>query len=228
MYERSNMFANIECKFKYADEETILDTIKESGSAIINSDIDIDPARALLIFGACFGLGCKGALSKKQKKAIDVFFSTIVNGDLFPVYKILSEPMSERQINVSANLIQLLPSETAIAVLHYILGYAYIDGGLDDERAEFLDSTFGQALLMNFFQSGEEEVPGPFVQLSGLDADIAQYFDENDPLLTFDDVCEQFPDADRDAVKKSLDYLVEEEVLYLADTAVGKMYARLT
>lgn len=227
MYERSNMFANIECKFKYADEETILDSIQRSGSVIINSGLGEQTIIGILIMCANYGFGGKGALSDKQKKAVDVFLGKMVNGDINGLYRDMSQEINDSHTGLITALGQL-PAETALAVLHYILAYAYIDGKLDDERAEFLDSTFGQALLMNFLQSGEEEVPGPFVQLSGLDADIAKYFDENDPLVTYEDVCEQFPDADRDAVKKSLDYLVEEEVLYLADTAVGQMYARMT
>lgn len=176
---------------------------------------------------ANYGFGDKVTLSDKQKKAVDVFLGTMVNGDINGLYNDMSRKITDNHTSVITALGQL-PPDTALAVLHYILAHVYIDGKLDDERAEFLDKTFGQALLMNFLQSGEEEVPGPFVQLSGLDADIGQYFDENDPLMTFDDVCKQFPDADRDAVKKSLDYLVEEEVLYIADTAVGKMYARMS
>ena len=227
MYERSNMFANIECKFKYADEKTILDSIQRSGSVIINSGLGEQVTIAILVMCAHYALRGDGSLTDKQKKAIDVFLGKVANGDNEAVYKDMCREVDDSYNDLITAAGQL-PPETAIAVLHYILAYVYIDGKLDDERAEFLDRTFGQALLMNFLQSGEEEVPGPFVQLSGLDADIAQYFDENDPLLTFDDVCKQFPDADRDAVKKSLDYLVEEEVLYIADTAVGKMYARLT
>lgn len=227
MYERSNMFANIECKFKYADEEAILDSIKESGSVILHSGLAEQTITGILLFCANYGLGGNGVLSDKQKKAVDVFLGIMFKGDINDLYNDMCQPLNESEIETIAVLGQL-PPDTALAVLHYILAYAYIDGKLDDERAEFLDSTFGQALLMNFLQSGEEEVPGPFVQLSGLDADIAKYFEENDPLVTYEDVCEQFPNADRDAVKKSLDYLVEEEVLYLADTAVGQMYARMT
>ena len=228
MYERSNMFANIECKFKYATEEEILESIPKSGQGILQSGLDVNILGNVLQMCTHFSLGGKGKLSDKQKKAVDIFLGTfLASGSVDDMYDDLSKEIDESHYNLISAMAQLNP-RSALAVLHYILALIYIDGTLDDEKAEFLDRTFGQALLMNFLQSGEEEVPGPFVQLSGLDADIAKYFEENDPLVTYEDVCEQFPNADRDAVKKSLDYLLEEEFLYLADTAVGKMYARMT
>lgn len=173
-----------------------------------------------------FLLGGKGKLSDKQKKAVDVFLGTfLASGSVDDMYDDLSSDIEEGHYNLISALAQLNP-QSALAVLHYILALTYIDGTLDDEKAEFLDRTFGQALLMNFLQSGEEEVPGPFVRLSGLDADIAKYFDENDPMLTLDQVCELFPDADRDDVEKSLEYLLQEEILYLLDTPLGGMYIR--
>lgn len=226
MYNRSNMFANIECKYKYATEEEILDSIPRSGQGILQSGLDLEMLGNVLQMCTHFGLGGKGKLSDKQKKAVDIFLGTfLASGSVDDMYDDLSCDIDEGHYNLISALAQLDP-QSAMAVLHYILALVYIDGTLDDEKAEFLDRTFGQALLMNFLQSGEEEVPGPFVSLSGLEADIAKYFDENDPLLSLDQICELFPDADRDDVEESLENLLQEEILYKADTAIGSMYAR--
>lgn len=116
--------------------------------------------------------------------------------------------------------------DTAVEILYYILGFIYIDGEINEEQEEFLHKCFGFALVANAMKHGEDDDSDPFDELSGLDAEIAEFFDEDDPLLSFEEVCKQFPDARKADVKKSLDYLVEEGILYIADTAVGKLYAR--
>ena len=104
MYERSNMFANIECKFKYADEEAILDSIKESGSVILQSGLAEQTITGILIMCANYGLGGKGTLSNKQKKAVDVFLGIMFTGDINDLYDDMCQPLNESEIETIAVL----------------------------------------------------------------------------------------------------------------------------
>lgn len=68
MYERSNMFANIECKFKYATEEEILESIPRSGQGILQSGLDVNILGNVLQMCTHFSLGVRASLAISRKR----------------------------------------------------------------------------------------------------------------------------------------------------------------
>lgn len=225
MYAHTHLFDETVSAFKNADEETILNTIGSSAASILNSPYDDKISIGLLFLCPRYALAGKGSLSAKQKKAVDIALGDIYTGDIDLLYADMCKPKSDNDW-ASLSAVGKIYCDTAVEILYYILGFIYIDGELDEEQEEFLHKCFGFALVANAMKHGGDDDAEPFDELSGLDAEIAEFFDEDDPLLSFEEVCKQFPDARKADIKKSLDYLVEEGILYIADTAVGKLYAR--
>lgn len=225
MYAHTHLFDETVSAFKNADEETILNTIASSVASILNSPYDDKISIGLLFLCPRYALAGKGTLSAKQKKAVDIALGNIYTGDIDLLYADMCKPGSGNDWKLFSDIGKFF-CETAVEILYYILGFIYIDGEINEEQEEFLHRCFGFALVANAMKNGGDDDSDPFAELSGLDAEIAEFFDEDDPLLSFEEVCKQFPDADKADVKKSLDYLVEEGILYIADTAVGKLYAR--
>lgn len=227
MYARSNMFANIESFYKNASEEEITGRILECIGEIANSDFENETQIGLLFIGAGFGLGFPSVLSDEQKSILDRTIGVVLNADNETIYSMTMNADRESTTQLLDNIAQL-ESPISLTILKYILGFAYANGGLSDEDAEYLDGEFGMSMLTDFIASGQEELPAPTVRLSGLEGEVAKYFDDNDPWLDLDGVCEQFSDADRSEIEKMLESLCEKEILYKAKTAIGDMYARLT
>lgn len=225
MYAHTHLFDETVSAFKNADEETILAVVKSGAAAIAHSPYDNEVKIELLLLCPRYAFAGKRALSAKQKRAIDAALGKAYTGDIDSLYSEVCEPIDSSTWDVFESIGKIY-CDTAVGILQYILGFIYIDGELDEEQEEFLHKCFGFALVAYAMKHSEDDDSEPFAELSGLDAEIAEFFDEDDPLLSFEEVCKQFPDADKADVKKSLDYLVEEGILYIADTAVGKLYAR--
>lgn len=222
---RSNMFANIENKFQFSEKDEIREcTLSSLGEILSQMDTFDDTAKfGIAIIGAKLGVAGKTTLNEKEKELVDIIFGPIWNGEIDEIYAMVGSEILESDYDFVSMLLQL-GNSIAMPFLHYILGFAYIDEKFEDDVAEKLDSLFGMNLLASFFESGMEEVPAPQIQLTGLDAEILQWFQANDELRKLEDVQQQFALQSKDDVKQSLDSLCEKGVLYKVETIVGNMY----
>lgn len=222
---RSNMFANIENKFKNLSEEAI------TGFAVVSLQQMFDalsgfPQEQLFFIalsGANLGVSGDGKLNEKEKKLIDNVFGPMWNGDMKDIYNYFNYETIEQNYKLVETAVQM-GNSFAMPFLHYILSFAYIDGVFEDEVAKRLDGLFGMNLLAEFIQSGMESVPEPEIQLSGLEAEIVKLLEADDSLMSLNNILKHFSGRSKSDVQAALDSLCEKGVLYCVNSMVGNMY----
>lgn len=222
---RSNMFANIENKFQGASEDEIIGTALASLNDMISelSSFDGKAKFIIAIIGAKLGVSGDGEINDKEKMLLNTVFENIWNGPMDDIYKLVDSPIEEKDYELVQQLTQL-GNDVVMPFLYYILSFAYIDGVFEDNVAEKLDGLFGMNLLADFFESGLEEVPAPGIKLTGLEAEIAEWFQSDDELRKFEDIQSHFPCESAEDLKDALDSLCDKGVLYNVDSFVGSMY----
>lgn len=225
---RSNMFANIESGFKNSSKEENILNAAESFQHIIDMSSELEDADSMIIglaiVGARLGVAGDGVINEDEKEIINEFFGALLdNPDIDEIYEMIGTDISEEDFELVEGFVKL-GNNAAMPFLGYILSFAYVDGIFEDEVAQRLDSIYGMNLLTEFFNGGIDEVPSSTIRLTGLDAHIAKWFDDDDELRTLKDIKEQFPEETEEDIEKSLDYLCDEGVLYSVDTFLGKMY----
>lgn len=223
---RSNMFANIENKFEFADEEAITATALSSLGELFDAmgDNFEDNAKfGTMVIGAKLGVAGDGVINAQEKALINEVFGKVWNGSMDDIYDMVGADIEESDYNMVQMLTQL-GNTVAMPFLYYVLSFAYIDGEIEDDVAERLDGLFGMNLLADFIQSGQEEVPAPKIRLTGLEADIVKWFQSDDQLRPLNDIVAHFPDKSRSEVQKALDSLVDKGVLYGGANIIGHMY----
>ncbi|MBR3818136.1 MAG: hypothetical protein IKJ41_03215 [Clostridia bacterium] len=222
---RSNMFATVENKFKSATEDEIIEIALSSSSDVLSQmeNFNDNTKFGTILVGTKLGVAGDGTINSKEKMLIDEVFGKIWNGPMEQIYDIVSEAIGDGDYDIVQNIVQL-SNQIAIPFLHYILSFAYIDETFEDEVAEKLDNLFGMNLMVDFFMGDTEEVPAPKIKPAGLDAEIAQWFQDDNTLKGLNDIQAHFSHKSKTEVEEALDRLCEKGVLYKVDTLVGKMY----
>lgn len=217
---RSNLFANIENKFEFADKEEITATAFSSLGEIIEALEGKDGFGdkflfAIMILGAKLGVAGDGIINDQEKELIEEVFGRIWNGSIDEIYELIGTEIEDSDYTLVEVLTQL-GNVVAMPFLNYVLSFAYIDGEIEDDVAERLDNLFGMNLMVDFFQSGLEEVPTPKIRIkfSEFEVEIVKWFQSDDQVRPFDDIAAHFPEKSRDEVQKVLDSLVDKSVLY--------------
>ncbi len=224
--ERSNMFANIENIFKFAEKEEIISTALSSLGELLNAidHMDDQVKFGIMLVGAQLGVAGDGVLNSQEKELIDEVFGRIWNGSMSEIYDMVGVDIQESDYDMVQNVIQL-GNPVAMPFLYYILSFAYIDGEIEDDVAERLDGLFGMNLLIDFMQSGAEEVTSSQICLTDLEAEIVSWFREDDTLHSLKEIQAHFSSKSKIEVQKALDNLVDRGILYGGANIAGNMYA---
>lgn len=222
---RSNMFANIENKFEFAEKEEIVATALSSLGELFEAidQMEDQVKFGIMVIGAKLGVAGDGVLNSQEKELIDEVFGRIWNGSMEEIYDMVGADIQESDYDLVQNITQL-GNPVAMPFLYYTLSFAYIDGEIEDDVAERLDGLFGMNLLVDFMQSGEEEVPAPKIRLTGLEAEIVSWFQEDDTLHPLKDIQAHFSSKSKAEVQKALDSLVDKGILYGGANIIGNMY----
>ena len=222
---RSNMFANIENKFEFAEKEVIVATALSSLGELFEAidQMEDQVKFGIMVIGAKLGVAGDGVLNSQEKELIDEVFGRIWNGSMEEIYDMVGADIQESDYDLVQNITQL-GNPVAMPFLYYTLSFAYIDGEIEDDVAERLDGLFGMNLLVDFMQSGEEEVPAPKIRLTGLEAEIVSWFQEDDTLHPLKDIQAHFSSKSKAEVQKALDSLVDKGILYGGANIIGNMY----
>ena len=212
---RNNLFANMENKFEFATEEEITETALSSLSELVGeiSYMNDQTKFGIAVLGAKLGVSGDGMANEKEKRLVDEVFGRIWNGPMELIYEMVRTAPDDSDYDLIKKLTQL-GNSVAIPFLHFILSFAYIDGVFEDDIAEKLDSLFGMNLMAAFIDSGLESVPSPRVKLSGLEAEIVEWFRTDDQLRPLADIQAHFPGRSKAEVKTALDSLCSKGLIY--------------
>ena len=211
---RSNLFANLENKFEFADKDTITQIALESTFKLIMA---LDGMNDKTRFGACIvaaklGTCGDGVINDDEKGLLEEVFGRLTRNPVSDVIDLITGEIEEQDYQV-VQMLTKLGNEVAMPLLDLILSFAYIDDEFEDDVAERLDGIFGMNLMVDFFQGDQESVPAPKVRLKGLEAEIVKWFRDEDRLIAFDEICDHFPDRSRDEVRGALDSLVDRGLM---------------
>lgn len=222
---RSNLFAQVENKFKFATESEITDIAFLSLDELIEviPDEEIKVKFTMILLGAKLGVAGREKITEKEKRLVDKIFGRIYNGPMEKVYDSLNGAITEKDYDLVRSFI-LLYSQAALPYLHFILSFAYVDDVFEDDVAERLDGIFGFSLMTALFTGDLDEENTPQIQLVGIEAEIAQWFQSHDELKQLRDIQAHFSHKSKIEVKTALEHLCEKGVLYSIDTFAGNMY----
>jgi hypothetical protein len=106
-----------------------------------------------------------------------------------------------------------------MAFLRVVLGFAYIDGNVDEAVLDELDRKYGVVLINDFARSGQESVPQPQIRLTDAEAEIVHWFEGmgDDAIVPLDDIHKHFSKYEKSELKKILDDLCDRGVLIGGD-----------
>lgn len=227
---RSNMFANIENNFRFAEKEELKGMTMAALDELLNvlgeTGMDSQNMFLMSLSAATVGIMSDGVLCEEEKELVKDMFGQFWSGDIESLYGFIESQNYDGAFKLVEGIVNAGP-QLAMPFLYVILGFAYSDGVFEEELAEQLDKMYGLILLADFFQSGEEEVPAPKVLLKGLSAEIMIWFEEEDPFVTIEEVCEKFPSYSQEEVQAALDELCELGVAYQCDIIGGLRYAKI-
>ena len=226
---RSNLFANIENRFQFLNEEEIIEKTQQAFNSFIKEyAIQIGDTRTcfLNLTGAAkIGVASKnGTLNLKEKALADATFGQMWNKDQMEnIYSIISDEIVEENYN-AVNIITQLGNEMAFSFLYIVLGFAYIDGEVDEQVMNKLDGLFADTLLSLFMQSDSQNVPTPQIKLDGLEAEIYKWFKLEDKLRPLDEIVAHFPNYSKSEIKSALDSLCVKGIFYGGEKIIGCAY----
>ena len=224
---RSNLFAIFENKFEFSDTEEISDLTLQAFAELVNElkeKLNENALFSVLLIGAKLGVANdSGELNDKEKALVDHTFGKIVTTNIEQVYSLIGEGLDGSEYGFVENLTRL-GNDIALPFLHLILGFAYIDGEVNDEVLDKLDGLFGMNLVTMFFQSGMEEVPAPRVKLSDVEAKIVKTLKSTEEMMTLEQISKKVSDSSQSEVKKAIDNLCNKGIIFGSDTIVGYLY----
>lgn len=185
-----------------------------------------DAAFAMILAGAKIGIGKNRSLKQGERKLSKYIAEKALKNQS---EELLTNEIKSYQLSEKAyDAVKMMGSfgwEVAMAYFRYILCWALADGVVEPELESRLESMFGLYFVLDLGNSGLESVSAPKVQLTGLEAEIALEF-KNDENLTFlRDIQARFPNRSSGEVKRALDHLCEKGFISYVDTAVGMMYS---
>ena len=222
---RSNLFANIEKVFATSGKEELVDYAISAACELLEAldDMGTEAKFMSMIIGARLGVAGDGVLSLQEKEMIKEVFGKLVDVPIETIYEAIGKKIEDSDYEL-VEKITMLGNSVAMPLLHFTLSFAYIDGKIEDDVAKRLDETFGMNLLMEFLESGQEEVPSQGVLLEGLEADIVNWFEEDDTLHSLKEIKAHFPNSSEDEIMEALDSLSDKGVIYGGANIVGNMY----
>ena len=239
---RSNMFVNLENTIKKMNYEEKIQTTfvcqMSVTSMIVASGIESQTVGMIIESIHALGIGKGEKINPKKKEFIgkvaklsfgddfdkhfDAFF-----GDINKIRSEIPEMLSNNNsiFDTIKNLASIPGINMGLSILKMILCVAYCDNEPDEEVLDKLDGIFGKSLLIDFFASGQEEVPKPKreVSLSILEIKIINYLKNSDGLFE-KDIYKHFSSESKNSIKKALDSLCDKQILTCGSTYVGNTY----
>lgn len=212
---RSNLFTNEEYRFKYASESELIDLANQYFQELL-ADMSIIPNESkvgILVLGAQLGVAGDQKLDPREKRMIESIFGKFVNSGMETMLELVMQEITDKTYQL-LQIILKIGHRFAIPFLRYILCFAYADGVFEDSVADKLDGMFGMSLLVEFANSGEENVPAPQITLTGLEAEIVRWFGQEDQLRSVNDIHAHFSHKSKTEVDAALESLCEKNILY--------------
>lgn len=156
---QGNFFAALMEKFAAMEQQTLIASTAEALQQWINASGMTDGNRIMqtMIISASVGIGGVAALSEKQKIVADAVFATVYKGEMEIVYPLLCAPVDDNSYGLLEMFCSIGKDAVGVPLLHYVLGFAYADGGLTPESAKRLEEIFGAVLLIDFMKNGPVE-----------------------------------------------------------------------
>lgn len=225
MGRRSNLFSNVENKYKFANKQQIIEMSLNATYNLLGAVefLDDNATFGIMVVGARLGVSGDGVINKDEKDLIDEIFSRAEFCPLSEVYELLKGPLSGSEYDM-VPLLSQMGNHVVMAFLHYVLCFAYADGVFEDDVAEKLDGTLGMNLLADFMESGQEEVPAQRVRLTGIEAEMVCWFRENNEMYNLQTIKKHFSDCPPSEVQRALDRLVEKGVVYGGANFIDNLY----
>ena len=225
MKNYSDMFANIENRFKSLDKDEITETALSSMGELLEAfDSMEDQFKfGLIVTGAKLGVAGDGALNRQEKELINEVFGDIWNGPIEEVYDFICADVTENEYKL-VETIAKLNNPVGMSFLYYVLSFAYIDGEIDDDIANKLDKIFEMYLTVDFIQNGGSSDSEPEIQLTELEEELVNWYEAGANACGIDDIHKHFPARSKKEIQSALDSLIEKKIVYTADTIVGKWY----
>ena len=224
---RSSVFRKIESKFKNATYQEITTlTLKardELFEALENEKVNRKKALDITLFAAIVGMLADGKICAKEKLLFKRVFQEYWGGDIKELIAFVEDMGFDEDYDATRGIARL-GEKIAYPYLDIILGFAYIDGVIEEEVATQLDEIFGFYLLTDLYEETSEYflVNGHF--MTKLSQKILKWYEENKNWYTLDEVCEYFSEYPRKEVKKALTELVKDALLRYGPTFSGNLY----
>ena len=175
---RGNLFASIEKKFKSAEQDTI---VKVALASLEDFFKAFEAVRQLeenfkfgtMVVGARLGVAGDRVVNSQEKELIDEVFGRVWKGPMEEIYDMVGADIQEGDYEI-VKVITRVGNSVAMPYLYYILSFAYIDGKIEDDVAERLESLFSASLLAEISQSVKEEVPPERSEENEINADVPE------------------------------------------------------
>ena len=192
----------------FASEGEIGEMALSSLSDLIDgiSQMDDQSKFSVIVLGTKLGVAGDGVINDIEKSLIDDIFGRIWRGPMTDIYEVVGEEIDDNDYEL-VQLLTQMGNSIAMPFLHFVLSFAYIDEVFEDEIAEKLDGLFGLNLMASFFYSGLESVPAPQIKLTGLEAEIVEWFQKENEMKPLKDIQTHFSSRSRSEVKAALDSL---------------------
>lgn len=229
-----NILLNIENEFKGLSKEKLAELATEYAVEIINEIQSDDPQLlfGILITGAMIGVCGDGVISSEEKYIACKVFREIFSVDEDTLMDILNNELNEGKYSTISAVIEL-GINVSLPLLRFIMCFAYVDGVLEKDVEEKIESIFGMHLLADFFMSGQESVPAPEEEFSCLEnriLEIVNNADDYPDLIddqfmagTIEHVCAELDDVSNDEIIKAINSLCEKGIISKMETITGTL-----
>lgn len=215
----SNMFKLYKNEFRGLSTKQIYTKMREITILLCELFEEVELGGSLggqiLFVAANIGISGDGILTENEKELIDVVFEGIVKGPKDVLYDMLVEPIKDNTYDIIKKIIDIRHSGVNNLLLLFIIGFAIIDGKIEEDIEKKLDSIYGIHFLGEFFKSGLESVPvvEEDVEIDELESKILEYI-KPDTGYPFNKICKKFKEYSEEELKDALDNLCEKGILY--------------
>lgn len=227
MENLSEEFSIIEKEFKNVDKEAITEIVISSLEELMYTvqDFPNEAKIGIMITGSRLGVSGDGVVSEEEKKLIcEVYRRFCAKDKINEIIDIIGTEIEDSDYE-RARKVTELGTDTAMAFLRYVLGFAYIDGMIESDIAEKLDKIFEKTIADSINRAK------PLCQhftMYGFEAEIANWFESlnelGEPVQTLQSILDHYPNKNKNEVQKALNRLVNKDVLNTFDCCGSPMY----
>ncbi len=232
MAAKGNLIKNIIAEFDTLSYDELVSTTFTLFSSYMQvftvRKVDQRIFEYMFIFPARIGTYYDGKLNAKEKKFIKSIYSDFYVGPFEEVYSMISTPINDLDFNMikgyTDEKVAKYGTQFPMTLLRLIIAFAICDGVIEDDLSEMLEKYFSLSLMVDFFRSGQESVPSAGELISGTEADIVKWLEEDDRLAKKDDIQKEFSHIAKATVTKTLNSLIKKGIVFKSNTIAGEMY----